>query len=340
MRNGYTLLPASEQSARIGVRFGLRRSPRARNSIMSCPEGLNFLVMGPNKSGPQQPLPVDPRLSGTQETTSGSRSDVATVGETHPLRNEYLNHAPADLVATARPANEQEHLDGRRPEMRVLIVSGVRLLRDGLAVLLAGRLRATAIQLAGSSDDAIALLQTFRPTLVLLDVSGPDGVAAATRIAPHASGGQVIAFAGGDADHDVIAYASAGVAAFISRDASTDELLAAVDRAARGELLCSPRVAGTMFRNLAALVADARARPAGAEASLTGREREIVRWIDEGMSNKEIARLLRIGVSTVKNHVHNILEKLGVSRRSEAAARLRGVDLDRTTIRPELETEI
>jgi DNA-binding NarL/FixJ family response regulator len=106
----------------------------------------------------------------------------------------------------------------------------------------------------------------------------------------------------------------------VAREGSVHDLVDAVERAARGELQCSPQVAGTLIRRLAWRAA------AGATlipSPLTARESEIVRLIDEGLSNKEIAVRLGIEVATVKNHVHNLLEKLRVRRRSEAAARLR-----------------
>jgi len=89
----------------------------------------------------------------------------------------------------------------------------------------------------------------------------------------------------------------------------------------RGEAVCSPRVAGALLRRIAALATDGRSDRV--PAHLTKREREIMGLIDEGLSNKEIAKRLRIEVATVKNHVHNILEKLQVHRRGEAAARVR-----------------
>jgi DNA-binding NarL/FixJ family response regulator len=85
--------------------------------------------------------------------------------------------------------------------------------------------------------------------------------------------------------------------------------------------VCSPRLAATLLRRVAVLAAD-RAQPR-VEARLTARELEIVELIDEGLSNKEIASRLCIEVPTVKNHVHNILEKLDVRGRAEAAARVR-----------------
>jgi two-component system nitrate/nitrite response regulator NarL len=98
-----------------------------------------------------------------------------------------------------------------------------------------------------------------------------------------------------------------------------------VEAVIRDETICTPRVAATLLRHVATLAADrgldaSTGRP---ESSLTRRELEVVRLIDRGMSNKQIAVALQIEVATVKNHVHNLLEKLAVQRRGEAAACLR-----------------
>ena len=240
----------------------------------------------------------------------------------------YRHEVSSAWVGRAAAEHEDDDRDSAAGTMmRVLIVSSVRLLRDGLAMMLEHRPRLDVVRTACSADDAMSVLRGFAATLILLDVSAADGLAAAQQLAASVRDVQIIGFAASDLDHDVLAYAAAGIAAFVSRDASTDELFVAVDRAAAGELLCSPRAAGSMFRRLAALAGRVEvAVRTSADPSLTGREREIVHCIDEGMSNKEIARRLHIGVSTVKNHVHHILEKLKVTRRAEAAARIRGGD--------------
>jgi DNA-binding NarL/FixJ family response regulator len=100
----------------------------------------------------------------------------------------------------------------------------------------------------------------------------------------------------------------------------------------RGEFLCSPGTAATLLRRVAALAAERHTADNGAR--LTPREQQVVRLIDEGLSNKEIARRLSIEVRTVKNHVHSILEKLQVRRRGEAAARMRAVGASRLSGEP------
>jgi DNA-binding NarL/FixJ family response regulator len=120
---------------------------------------------------------------------------------------------------------------------------------------------------------------------------------------------------------EVLACAEAGVTAFVDSNGTVHELVGAVESALRGELLCSPRITALLCDRLASL---AGTRNEMTEP-LTRREREIAALIAEGLSNKEIASDLRIGPATVKNHVHNILEKLKVRRRAAVAALWREV---------------
>jgi two-component system nitrate/nitrite response regulator NarL len=120
----------------------------------------------------------------------------------------------------------------------------------------------------------------------------------------------------------VLGCAEAGVAGYVPREASLEDLVETIGCASRGELRCSPQLGVTLLRQLALRAAGVD--DAASRAPLTSREVEIVRLIEHGLSNKEIATRLGIQVATVKNHVHNLLEKLRIHRRAEAADRLRG----------------
>jgi DNA-binding NarL/FixJ family response regulator len=209
-------------------------------------------------------------------------------------------------------------------DIRIMIVSLVRLLREGLAAILIQHPAFQDVCAVADADAALAALSSFDPTLVLLDIAGEDGLAAGRLIANAAPSLHILGFAARAREHDVLAYARSGVSGFVSCEASTEDLIDAIGRAARGELLCPPKVAGILFRHLAAQTRIADAHPR--HAPLTERERQIVHCIDQGYSNKEIARHLSIELSTVKNHVHSILDKLQVARRGEAAARMRVAD--------------
>jgi two-component system, NarL family, nitrate/nitrite response regulator NarL len=203
--------------------------------------------------------------------------------------------------------------------VRILIVGEIRLYRDGLTLVLGQR---PGFEVVGSVARDVGLhdlVQQLEPDVVLLAMAARDGDVAeqVQQIGPRA---RVVVLGLAEREPDIMRYAEAGVAGYVSRDASLDALVGAIECAVRGELQCSPSVAGFMLRHIATLAAG---RADSGPVGLTARETEILRLIDEGRSNKEIARHLGIEVATVKNHVHNLLEKLHVHRRAEAAAQVR-----------------
>jgi two-component system, NarL family, nitrate/nitrite response regulator NarL len=200
--------------------------------------------------------------------------------------------------------------------IRIVIVAGTRLFRDGLAQLIGDRSGlAIAAALAAPPDSADAFDQ-LSADVILLDMATPESHAIARRLHDLPRPIPIVVLGIADSDEEVIASTEAGAAGYVTRDGSVDELVTAIESAARGELVCTPRVAGTLARRLAALAASTK-RPA--KARLSRRECEIAALLGEDLSNKEIAVRLRIEVATVKNHVHNLLEKLNVQTRSEAA---------------------
>jgi len=205
--------------------------------------------------------------------------------------------------------------------VRLLIVTDARFYREGLARVLATDGRVEVVESAPSMEQAMAALAACHPDVVLVDAASPEALPGVSAILDWSPEVRIVALGVTDAERDVIAFAEAGVAGYVLRDASLEELVATVESAARGELRCSPKLAATLLRRVASLAATPDDR--SAQHHVTAREREILRLVDEGLSNKEIAARLFIQVATVKNHVHNILDKLGVRRRGEAAARMR-----------------
>jgi DNA-binding NarL/FixJ family response regulator len=152
--------------------------------------------------------------------------------------------------------------------------------------------------------------------VVLVDVTGGARVATLRELAATQPDTPLLAIGVRDADLDVLACIEAGAVGYVLQDASIDDLADAAHRAVRDEPLASPQVIATLMRRVATLSANGRRGTVGA---LTSRELEVAELIEQGMSNKEIAAQLCIAVTTVKNHVHSILEKLKVQRRGEAA---------------------
>ena len=205
----------------------------------------------------------------------------------------------------------------------IVVLARVRLYRDGLAGLFAGHVDFTVAATAADEADGLELIRKLAPDIVLLALDPGTGAALVREIVASAPETRVVAIGIADDDPEVLPLAEAGVAGYVTTDASAEEVVGVVESVARGEALCSPRIAAALLQRVATLSRGQQLHPD--RNGLTAREQEIVELIDQGLSNKEIARTLQIEVATVKNHVHHILEKLNVTRRGEAAALLRRV---------------
>jgi DNA-binding NarL/FixJ family response regulator len=204
---------------------------------------------------------------------------------------------------------------------RIFVLSDVRLYREGIASSLSRR---PTLSVVGASDTSLATLtHLVEHTLdvIVLDLATPGSIDIAKLLVQHLPAVYIVAFAVSEFDDQILACAEAGIAGYVTADGTEDDLVAAIEYALRGEVRCSPRVAGVLFRRIRAL--SVRQSPAPLPRPLTLREEQILGLVGRGMPNKEIARALRIGNATVKNHIHNILDKLEVHRRGEAVARYR-----------------
>lgn len=203
----------------------------------------------------------------------------------------------------------------------MLVAIAVRLYREGLAEALDQHDALEVVGLASDGFGALARARNLLPRIVLLDAAAPDGLAMVGELAAAVPDAAVVAIALEEAEPDILAAARAGVSGFVTREQSIAEAVAVVLSVARGEAPCSARASAMLLRGIAALAA-ARETP-GPLADLTAREREVLALLGEGRSNKQIAAELCIQPSTVKNHAHNVYEKLHVPGRGEAAARAR-----------------
>jgi two-component system nitrate/nitrite response regulator NarL len=204
--------------------------------------------------------------------------------------------------------------------IRVAIVCRPRFYREGLARFLADVDGISVEMTAPSRDVAFDLIAEREVQVLLLDLidaEGFDGLRELRVLAP----ARVVVLGLPEIEQKVIDCAEEGIAGFVTRDSSLEDVVAAIEAAARDELICSPHLAGTLLRHIAKLAAERRRE--SLDWTLTIRELEVVGLIDRGLSNKQIARELHIELPTVKNHVHHILEKLHVHRRAEAAALVR-----------------
>jgi two-component system, NarL family, nitrate/nitrite response regulator NarL len=213
---------------------------------------------------------------------------------------------------------------GPAPEsmtFRVLIVDDTLLYLEALADFLCRRPEISQAATAADLGLALRHVATSSQDAVLVSTAMTDGRAVVRAISEAAAQVPIIALAMREIEEEVVAWAEAGVAGFLFREEPLEDLVPVIQSAVRGETLCPPRITATLLRSVTRLAAQRQPDPD--VSRLTAREQEIVGLIDEGLSNKEIARRLTIEVRTVKNHVHNILQKLKVRRRGDAAARMR-----------------
>jgi DNA-binding NarL/FixJ family response regulator len=204
--------------------------------------------------------------------------------------------------------------------IRVLLVDDQRLVRAGLRMLCESAPDMTIVGEADNGREAIRLAEQVAPDVVLMDLRMPhvDGTVATARIRAARPAVKVVVLTTFDDDDHLFPALAAGACGFLVKDATPDELLAAVRAAAGGETPYSPSV----LRRLVDQAVRARAGAAPAAElpdSLTGRERDVLALVGAGLSNREIADELHLGVTTVKTHVTNLLAKTGAANRIRLA---------------------
>jgi DNA-binding NarL/FixJ family response regulator len=214
--------------------------------------------------------------------------------------------------------------------IRLLLVDDQALFREGLATLLSVWDGLEVVGEAGDGEEAIAVALETKPDVVLMDLRMPvlDGVAATRRLRELLPATRVIVLTTFDDDEHVFDGLRAGAAGYLLKDVSSQRLVEAIQAAARGESFLQPSVAAKVLAEFSRM--EPSPPPGGNEAlvePLSDRELEILRLMADGLSNREIGAVLFITEGTVKNHVTNILGKLNVRDRTQAALRARELGL-------------
>lgn len=203
-------------------------------------------------------------------------------------------------------------------QIRVLLVDDHTLFRKGLAELLEQRGEIRIAGIAGNGDDALKLLKETQPDVVITDLNMPPhgGLALLRQMRADGWRGPVLVLTVSDAEDDLASAMHAGAQGYLLKDMEPDDVVDAVQRAVRGETVVAP----AMTLKLVHLLQGGPQPPkVDALAQLTAREREILDYLAQGLSNKAIARALDISHDTVKLHVRHILAKLNLTSRVEAA---------------------
>ncbi|MET8862876.1 response regulator transcription factor [Nonomuraea sp. NPDC004580] len=203
------------------------------------------------------------------------------------------------------------------PTIRVLLAEDQVLVRDSLKVLIDATAGLVTVGEAGTGAEAVRLARRLRPDVVLMDIRMPDmdGIEATSRICAHPDGVRVLILTTFDLDEYVYGALRAGASGFLVKNATAEELLAAIRVVAAGEALLAPSVTR---RLIADFLCGSRSTPAVRDlGSTTQREREVLTLIGSGLSNTEIAEHLHLTVGTVKTHVGRLLSKLHARDRAQ-----------------------
>jgi DNA-binding NarL/FixJ family response regulator len=230
-----------------------------------------------------------------------------------------LNTPPLPLLRPGAPANPGPL---SRPALGIVILSAVRFLRESLSEVL-GRDPGIAVfghhaVLAEALDETV----TRHADVFLLDAAFIGGMGAVRQILEAAPEVRVVVLAVIETQENVVTWAEAGIAGYIPNTAAVTELTTLLHDINNGKQTCSMDVAAGLLRRIASGATLDHAAPTS-PSLLTPRELQILNLIDSGLSNKEIARRLVISLGTTKSHVHNLLAKLSVQRRGQAAALMR-----------------
>jgi len=213
--------------------------------------------------------------------------------------------------------------------IRLLIVDDQRLMREGLRTLLELEPDLLVAGEAGDGQEALQQYASLQPDVVLMDIRMPvmDGVEATRRLRldyPHA---RVIILTTFDDDTYVFDGLRAGALGYLLKDVSGDELAEAIRQVAKGGALIEPSVARKVLAEFARLPQPVGQPRSDQAHSLSERELEILRLLAQGASNRQIASQLFLAEGTVKNYISNILDKLGVEDRTQAALRSRDLGI-------------
>ncbi|MBK9245656.1 MAG: response regulator transcription factor [Burkholderiales bacterium] len=203
--------------------------------------------------------------------------------------------------------------------IKLVLVDDHALVRQGLADLLSRGAGMQVLATTGRADETFDLLRQHQPDLLILDLrmSPTDGITVLKSLRERGETTPVLVLTMSEAAEDLAAALRLGVRGYLLKDMEPADVIEAIRRAARGELVVAPSVAGKL-----AAILQSGEEPGSAAAlvkQLTGRERQILGHVAVGMSNKAIAKALGISHDTVKLHVRHILAKLGLSSRVEAA---------------------
>jgi two-component system, NarL family, nitrate/nitrite response regulator NarL len=204
--------------------------------------------------------------------------------------------------------------------MRLAIVTPIRILGEGLQACLGCR---ADVSLLAIVPDLAALrrsLDAGAPDVIVIDVTQGISLEEVRAVALARPDIGLLALGLSEQRHEVIRCGRAGFVSYVSRDASVDSLVQAIADVRAGRLRCNTEISSGLLRALFEM--DGQGAAAASGTQLTRREGEVLHFLGRGMSNKEIARELNLSTATIKHHVHGVLRKLNMTRRTQVMRRM------------------
>jgi len=201
---------------------------------------------------------------------------------------------------------------------RLLVVDDVPLFRAGLTSALNGA-GYDVVGEAADGEAAVAIAESEQPDIVLLDIlmPGMSGIDVLGKIRAVSPASKVLLLTGSESEEDLVSAISGGARGYILKDMPFDELVRVIDNLASGGAAVSPGMAGKLFDVTRELLLHQELNSTR-KPTLTGRELEVLGLVADGKTSRQIGDLLFISENTVKNHIRNILDKLGLHSRNEA----------------------
>ncbi|HEX6685926.1 MAG TPA: response regulator transcription factor [Candidatus Limnocylindrales bacterium] len=205
--------------------------------------------------------------------------------------------------------------------IRVVLVDDQQLMRSGLRMMLETQGDIEVVGEAGDGDEGIDVVRRVRPDVVLMDIRmpGKDGLAATEELVSGPNPPKVVVLTTFGEEAYVHRALRAGAIGFLLKDTPPEELVMAVRRAAEGLAVLDPVITGSVIAHFTGHAAQASSESRERIKVLTGRERDVLKCLGEGLSNAEIGERLGLSETTVKSHVSRVMEKLACANRTQAA---------------------
>ena len=206
-------------------------------------------------------------------------------------------------------------------KIRLLLIEDNRLLRNGILTILKPHKDIVIIAATGDGKNTLLRIKQLKPNIVLLDLGlrNQNSLHVVEIVKKDFPEAKVIVMDLAPVQADILQYVKAGANGFILKDASLNEFLITIRSVAEGSTVLPPLLVDSLFSQIVDHAVKEGKPQLKEAARMTKREREVIEYLGEGMSNKEIGQKIRVSTYTVKSHIHNIMEKLALHTRLEIA---------------------